>query len=673
MATATAMPDPEDDGSRRPHFDPLPFDKIEPNTPMVISVFSPSGGVGKSSISINLAQFIASAAGKKTTGWRPRVLLVDGDITHGCIQLRLGYECQHPTVEELLLYLDQRDAEGARGKERWPGSYDKAPEGQKSMKDFVLGEKTEFDFLAAPENPYDFFGVGAAECEEILALLGQFYDVIVIDSGTEIVMPHVRAWLTHAHLVVVPTTAEIDRLHNALKAIRLMTDPWPDPLKPHKMVPPLVEVSDVAVICNLVGSEQTMPRSFVGTPTEQEFIQQVKGLVDLEEYLAHYCDLELVRPEGDRVWSACCPFHAEDTPSFKVSEGSDGSKSWRCYGACNISGDVISAVMLKEGITALDAAYWLDVKFNLGLSHASGPDILKAVADTVKERGVQNFFLLPDTRPTIGLSAEKEALVQAEQTLAALSHLALSSYQRSAGRARPERLDDFQAEMGRWINKHGSEHLRHAHQDGFPVVQLYVEERARREFPGFIVGRRVNEVSLATRANPSPAGYKLRNDTEAQVEALGEPYRVTLAWQRESRGTNIGTTTLTPGEVVVIDDYLGHPGEGYALYQSVCVDWRCLRRFTKRLAAMARANADMTDTLGALAETESDPSFKAALEDIYSGCRQGKDKLSDALEKHPRFFDRFYVLTVRQAEATAEERPGPRLRLAADVLEALLV
>lgn len=64
-----------------------------------------------------------------------------------------------------------------------------------------------------------------------------------------------------------------------------------------------------------------------------------------------------LKPQG-RLWVACCPFHEERTPSFKV----DPSRgTWRCYGACGDGGDQISFVMrfdrvgFREALTTLAA------------------------------------------------------------------------------------------------------------------------------------------------------------------------------------------------------------------------------------------------------------------------------------------------------------------------------
>jgi DNA primase len=50
-----------------------------------------------------------------------------------------------------------------------------------------------------------------------------------------------------------------------------------------------------------------------------------------------------------RHWKACCPFHAEKSPSFYVYE--DG---YHCFG-CGAHGDAIGFVMQSQGAAFMDA------------------------------------------------------------------------------------------------------------------------------------------------------------------------------------------------------------------------------------------------------------------------------------------------------------------------------
>ena len=53
-----------------------------------------------------------------------------------------------------------------------------------------------------------------------------------------------------------------------------------------------------------------------------------------------------------RLWVACCPFHDERTPSFKVDPTRG---TWRCYGACAEGGDQLSFVERYDGLDFWEA------------------------------------------------------------------------------------------------------------------------------------------------------------------------------------------------------------------------------------------------------------------------------------------------------------------------------
>jgi DNA primase len=68
--------------------------------------------------------------------------------------------------------------------------------------------------------------------------------------------------------------------------------------------------------------KQTIERLKLHNPIEDVVRERVSGL----------------RKSG-ALWVACCPFHEEKTPSFKVDPRRG---TWRCYGACGEGGDQIS-------------------------------------------------------------------------------------------------------------------------------------------------------------------------------------------------------------------------------------------------------------------------------------------------------------------------------------------
>jgi len=86
--------------------------------------------------------------------------------------------------------------------------------------------------------------------------------------------------------------------------------------------------------------------------TDHEFkraIEDIKQRAPIEEIVRGRVP-ELRR--SGKLFEACCPFHEEKTPSFKV----DPTKgTWHCYGACGDGGDVISFVMTSYGVEFKEA------------------------------------------------------------------------------------------------------------------------------------------------------------------------------------------------------------------------------------------------------------------------------------------------------------------------------
>jgi hypothetical protein len=76
---------------------------------------------------------------------------------------------------------------------------------------------------------------------------------------------------------------------------------------------------------------------------------ELKKLVLLHDVAAGAMKLEKRGSE----WWACCPFHGEDTPSFKISEHK-GCEVFHCFG-CGKSGSVVDFIELHEHLTTAEA------------------------------------------------------------------------------------------------------------------------------------------------------------------------------------------------------------------------------------------------------------------------------------------------------------------------------
>ncbi len=77
-------------------------------------------------------------------------------------------------------------------------------------------------------------------------------------------------------------------------------------------------------------------------------IDDIKRKIDIVEYINALVPLKKM----GRTYKACCPFHNEKTPSFTVSPD---RQIWRCFGACQEGGDVISFLMKWENITFFES------------------------------------------------------------------------------------------------------------------------------------------------------------------------------------------------------------------------------------------------------------------------------------------------------------------------------
>ncbi len=85
-------------------------------------------------------------------------------------------------------------------------------------------------------------------------------------------------------------------------------------------------------------------------------LERLRRDVSLSETAAHYgCRLQ--RNGHEHV--ACCPFHAEETPSFTIFKGQDGIERFHCFG-CGAGGDVLDFVRQIKGVDLAEAIRILD-------------------------------------------------------------------------------------------------------------------------------------------------------------------------------------------------------------------------------------------------------------------------------------------------------------------------
>lgn len=165
--------------------------------PLVVCVYSPKGGVGKTSISVNLAARLAYTT-------RAQVCIVDLDIGFGNVGTRLGL--YNPTVRELLSE-NHLDSEAL-------------------ARNLVYDRRSGLFALLAPLRPETGTNrrkFSPATYNKILELLTQRFDIIILDCPVELRDPLVSGFaLTSADKVVMVVNNEQATLLDARRALEAM-------------------------------------------------------------------------------------------------------------------------------------------------------------------------------------------------------------------------------------------------------------------------------------------------------------------------------------------------------------------------------------------------------------------------------------------------------------------
>ncbi len=89
-------------------------------------------------------------------------------------------------------------------------------------------------------------------------------------------------------------------------------------------------------------------------------LEDIKLRVPVEEVIGERVHLV----QRGRLYWACCPFHDEKTPSFKIDPEQG---NWYCFGACRKGGDVFSFLQQADGVTFIDAVEILAARVGITL------------------------------------------------------------------------------------------------------------------------------------------------------------------------------------------------------------------------------------------------------------------------------------------------------------------
>lgn len=165
----------------------------------LVTVFSAKGGVGKTTISTNLAAELASDG-------RTKVLLVDLDLAFGDVGIALALQPQTTMVDVVAMsgHLDER-----------------------GLASVVTRHESGLDALCAPIHPGDADRIPVATVSEVLRVAKRAYDVIVVDTPPAFT-EHVLAAFDASDVSILIATLDIPAIKNmrlALDTLDLLGSP----------------------------------------------------------------------------------------------------------------------------------------------------------------------------------------------------------------------------------------------------------------------------------------------------------------------------------------------------------------------------------------------------------------------------------------------------------------
>ena len=159
----------------------------------VITVFSAKGGVGKTTMSTNLAVYLASVGAK--------TLLVDLDLMFGDVAISLQLQ-PHGTVRDVVAMSGHLDDQGVQSV-------------------VTRHEESGLDVIAAPPDPADAERVPSHVVIELLRVARGQYDYVIVDTPPSFT-EHVLAAFDVSDLTVLIATLDIPAVKNLRIAINTL-------------------------------------------------------------------------------------------------------------------------------------------------------------------------------------------------------------------------------------------------------------------------------------------------------------------------------------------------------------------------------------------------------------------------------------------------------------------
>ena len=161
-------------------------------TAKIISVTSGKGGVGKTSLSVNMAAHLGKEGIK--------VLLIDADLGLSNVEIMLGVTPSY-TLKDVIKH-------------------------GRAIEDVIINGPYNIDFISGGNGFLELVELSEVERDEILIKihkLEELYDIIIIDTGAGI-SKNVTSFLTISDEIIVITTSEPTALTDAYSIIKVITE-----------------------------------------------------------------------------------------------------------------------------------------------------------------------------------------------------------------------------------------------------------------------------------------------------------------------------------------------------------------------------------------------------------------------------------------------------------------
>lgn len=114
-------------------------------------------------------------------------------------------------------------------------------------------------------------------------------------------------------------------------------------------------------------------------------LNDLKDRISIVDVVSHFIKLK----KSGSNFEACCPFHNEKTPSFKVHKSKN---TWRCFGGCQTSGDAIDFVVRFRNCSFIQAVEEIAGIYNFALEKES-KEIVRPIprVEKISKEFIDNF------------------------------------------------------------------------------------------------------------------------------------------------------------------------------------------------------------------------------------------------------------------------------------------